>query len=143
MKTTVCCAVLILVSGLAWADDCSSQATTQKATQAQGLVKQKQFQPAEAPARAAIAACPTQPTAVWALGGSLYGQKRYADAIAAMSNAIAANQSQAYAYLWRGQSYYSTKVMDKAIQDFQMFLKLAPNAPEAVSVKQILAAIQA
>jgi tetratricopeptide (TPR) repeat protein len=135
-------AVLVLAPTLYADDPCTSTATQQKAQQAQGLVKQKNFQGAEAPARAALAACPTQATAAWALGGSLYGQKRYADTISAMTNILVAKQDLAYPYLWRGQAYYSTKTMDKAVQDFQVFLKLNPNAPEAASVKQILAALQ-
>jgi tetratricopeptide (TPR) repeat protein len=123
-------------------DPCSAPDTTQNATNAQGLVKQKKFQPAEAPARAALQKCPTQATAVWALGGSLVGQARLPDAIAAMTSAIGAKPDLAYAYLWRGQAYYQSKQPDKAVADFQQFLRLAPNAPEAVSVKQILSGLQ-
>jgi tetratricopeptide (TPR) repeat protein len=131
-----------LLASAAWATDpCSSSDTNQQATNAQNLVKQKKFQPAEAPARAALSACPTHAVAAWALGGSLIGQQKYADAIAAMSSVIAAKVDVAYAYLWRGQAYYSLKQADKAVVDFQSFLKLAPNAPEAATVKQILAGL--
>jgi tetratricopeptide (TPR) repeat protein len=134
---------LFLSASLALADDpCTSAATTQEASSAQALVKQKKFQAAEAPARDALGKCPTQPTAVWALGFSLVSQKRFGDAVKAMSDAIGARPDLAYAYLWRGQSYYSMTQPGQAVGDFQNFLRLAPNAPEAASVKQILAVLQ-
>lgn len=123
-------------------DPCASATTTQKAALAQTLVKQKSFQAAEAPARAALASCPTQAVAIWALGASLVSQKRLDDAVTAMSDAIAAKHDLAYAYLWRGQAYYSMKQPSRAVTDFQTFLHLAPSAPEATGVKQILASLQ-
>jgi tetratricopeptide (TPR) repeat protein len=141
MKSVLLALALLPAVALA-SDPCSAPDTTQNATTAQGLVKQKKFQPAEAPARAALAKCATQATAVWALGGSLVGQNRLPDAITAMTTAIAAKPDLAYAYLWRGQAYYESKQPDKAVSDFQQFLRLAPNAPEAVSVKQILSGLQ-
>jgi tetratricopeptide (TPR) repeat protein len=133
--------VLAASPALFAADPCSSADTTQKATTAQGFVKQKKFPDAEAPARAALAACPTQALATWALGGSLFGQKRYADTITAMTAVIQKSATVPYAYMWRGQAYYAQTQPDKAVADFQAFLKLAPNAPEAPTIKQILAGL--
>ena len=80
--------------------------------------------------------------AVAALGQSMVGQKRYDDAVARMTTAISAKRDLAYAYLWRGYAYYYKKQPDKMVGDFETFLKLAPAAPEATTVKQLLASIK-
>ena len=123
-------------------DPCAQPQVAQQAAQARSLVQQKKFAEAEAPARQALASCPTNPDGVHALGGALVGQKRFDDAIATMSGAIQAKPDLAYAYLWRGHAYYNKKQPDKMIVDFETFLRLAPNAPEATTVRQLLSGIK-
>jgi tetratricopeptide (TPR) repeat protein len=106
------------------------------------LAKQKRYAEAEAPAKTALAANPIHPVAVAALGESLAGQKKYDEAIARLSAALAAKNDLAYAYFWRAQSYYGKQQPDKMVGDFETFLKLMPNAPEAPSVKQLLASLR-
>ena len=144
MKTAA--AAFILVSAVAVpafaADPCTDPALVAKAVSAQSLAKAKQYAQAEPAARAVVAACPTQAVGVAALGESLAGQRKYADAVAALSSAIAVKPDLAYAYFWRGQSYYGLKQKDKMVSDFSTFLKLAPTAPEATTVKQLLATLR-
>ena len=123
-------------------DPCAQPQVAQLAAQARSLVQQKKFAEAEPPARQALASCPTNPEGVHALGGALVGQKRFDDAIATMSGAIQAKPDLSYAYLWRGHAYYNKKQPDKMIADFETFLRLNPNAPEAASVKQLLSGIK-
>jgi len=123
-------------------DPCAQPQVAQLATQARSLVQQKKFVEAEPPARQALATCPTHPDGAHALGGSLVGQKRFDDAIGAMSGVIHAKPDLAYAYFWRGQAYYNKKQPDKMIADFETFLRLAPNAPEAASVRQLMSGIK-
>jgi tetratricopeptide (TPR) repeat protein len=78
--------------------------------------------------------------AVAALGESLVGQKKFDDAIAAMTTALEAKSDQAYAYFWRGQAYDNKKQTAKMAADYKEFLRLAPKAPEAATVQAILAA---
>jgi tetratricopeptide (TPR) repeat protein len=137
--------VLGLVAGapLALAQDpCAQPQVAQLASQARSLVQQRKFVEAEPPARQALATCPTHPDGAHALGGSLVGQKRFDDAIAAMSGVILAKPDVASAYLWRGHAYYNKKQPDKMIADFETFLRLAPTAPEAASVRQLMAGIK-
>jgi regulator of sirC expression with transglutaminase-like and TPR domain len=124
------------------ADPCADPALATKAASAQSLAKAKQYVQAEPAARAVLATCPTQPVGVAALGESLAGQKKYNDAVVALSAAIAARPDLAYAYFWRGQSYYGLKQKDKMVSDFTTFLKLAPTAPEASTVKQLLSSLR-
>ncbi len=139
-------AAFILASALAVpvfaADPCTDPALVAKAAQAQSLAKAKQYAQAEPQARSVVATCAVQATGVAALGEALAGQRKYADAAAAMSSAIAAKPDLAYAYFWRGQSYYGLKQKDKMVADFTTFLKLAPTAPEAATVKQLLASLK-
>ena len=125
---------------LAVADPCTGP--NPNADQALGLARSQKYVEAEAAASAVLGTCATQPVAVAALGQSMVGQKRYDDAVAKMTTAISAKRDLAYAYLWRGYAYYYKKQPDKMVGDFETFLKLAPAAPEATTVKQLLASIK-
>jgi tetratricopeptide (TPR) repeat protein len=109
---------------------------------AASLAKQKKFAEAEAPARSALAANATHEVAVAALGESLVGQKKYDDAIASLSAALAKREDLAYAYFWRGQAYDKKNQAARMVADYQAFLKLAPKAPEAASVQAVLSALR-
>lgn len=133
----------LLAAPLGWAQDpCTSPAVTSAAAQARSLVEQKKYADAQAPSRQALAACPTQVDAVSALGHSLVALKQNDAAISAMSDALAKKSDLAYPYLWRGYAYYYKKQIDRMVGDFETFLRLAPTAPEAPAVRQLLAGIK-
>jgi tetratricopeptide (TPR) repeat protein len=113
-----------------------------KAYLAASLAKQGKYVDAEAPAKAVLADSPTQEMAVAALGDSLVGQKKYDEAVTRMGAAIGAKASLAHAYYWRGQAYYKKSQPDKMVADFETFLRLAPRAPEAATVQQLLAGLR-
>jgi tetratricopeptide (TPR) repeat protein len=140
------CAALLLAAlpapFAAAADPCADPAVAAKAASAQALARQKKFVEAEAPARESLAACATQPVGIAALGESLVGQKKYDDAIARLSAAVATKPDLAFAYLWRGYAYYYKKQPDRMVGDFETFVKLAPTAPETAAVKQMLAGLK-
>jgi regulator of sirC expression with transglutaminase-like and TPR domain len=144
MKNTAAALFLLSAFGLPAfaADPCADPALASKAKSAQSLAKAKQYAQAEPAARAVLVGCATQPVGVAALGEALTGQKKYAAAVESLSSAIHARPDLAYAYFWRGQAYYGLKQKDKMIADFTTFLKLAPTAPEATTVKQLLSGIR-
>ena len=113
-----------------------------KAYLAASLAKQKKYGEAESAAKAALADRPTDELAVAALGDALVGQKKYDEAIDRMGAAIKGRADLAHAYYWRGQAYYKKKQPDRMVSDFEAFLKLAPKAPEANSVKQLLSGLK-
>lgn len=113
-----------------------------KAYLAAALAKQKKWDEVEAPAMAALATIPSQPTAAGALGEALVTLGRHDDAVARMSAVITADKAVAYAYYWRGHAYSRKKQADRMIADFEVFLKLAPDAPEAETVRQLLSALR-
>jgi len=109
---------------------------------AASLVRQKKYTEAEASAKTAVAEAPTHEVAVASLGEVLVGLKKYDEAADKMTGAIGAKKDQSYAYYWRAQAYQAKKQPDRMVEDFETFLKLAPNAPEAPTVRQILAGLR-
>lgn len=109
---------------------------------AASLVKLKRHAEAEVPGIAALAGDPTNAIAAGALGEALVTQKKFDDAIARLSPVLAAKPDVAYAYYWRGHAYYGKRMPDKMVLDFNAFLTLAPNAPEAQTVRSLLASLK-
>ena len=110
---------------------------------AAALAKQGKFAQAEGPANVALGEVPAHALAAAALGESLVGLTRYDDAIARMTSVVGADKNVAYAYYWRGQAYYRKRQNpDRMVTDFEAFLKLAPDAPEAAAVRQLLSALR-
>ncbi len=135
--------ILVLAAPAALAEDpCAATAVSSAAAQAKSLASQKKYADAQAPARQALASCPTQAEAVGVLGQSLVALKQNDAAITAMNDALAKKADLAHAYLWRGYAYYNKKEPDRMVTDFETFLRLAPTAPEAAAVKQLLASIK-
>ena len=112
------------------------------AYRAASMAKQKKHAAAEPEAKAAVEALPTNDVAVAALGESLVGLKKYDEAATRLEAALAKREDIAYAHYWLGHTYYNKKQTDKMILHFDRFLKLAPKAPEAVSVQQLLAGLR-
>lgn len=113
-----------------------------KAYLAASIAKQKRYEEAEAPASEVLAEVPAHPIAVAALGESLVGQKKFDAAVERMSAALGERQDVAYAYYWRGQAWNNKRQADRMVADFESFLRLAPKAPEAPLVQQLLAALR-
>ena len=109
---------------------------------AASLVKLKKYAEAEAPATAAAKESPTHGVAVSALGESLVNQRKWDAAVEKMGAAIEAKNDQAYAYYWRVHAHSGKSQHDRAVADFEMFLRLAPQAPEAATVQRLLASLR-
>jgi len=93
----------------------------------------------EVEAKAALAADPVHEVAVAALGESLVMQDKLDEAISRLTAALGSRADLAYAYYWRGQAYQRTKQVARMVEDYQNFLKLRPDAPEAPALKVLLA----
>ena len=106
------------------------------------LVRLGRHAEAELEAKAVLEANAVQPVAVAALGEALVMQEKLEEAIARMTAALAAKNDLAYAYYWRGQAYHRTKQIARMVDDYQAFLRLQPEAPEAPALKVLLASLQ-
>lgn len=113
-----------------------------KAYLAATLAKLKRYAEAETQAKAVIAENATHPVAVAALGESLVGQQKLDEAVDRLSAALQAQANLAYAYYWRGQAYQLKKQIARMVDDYQNFVKLAPDAPEAPAIKVLLAGLR-
>jgi len=76
------------------------------------------------------------------LGLSYTLEERWQDAIAWFDKVIAKDAKFAHAYFYRGLAYGKLNQKDRLLVDLDLFLKLAPNAPEAGIAKATLAAAQ-
>jgi tetratricopeptide (TPR) repeat protein len=63
------------------------------------------------------------------------------NAINYFKKSIEINPQNAYAHYYLGMAYYNKKQKDLAIQHLNIFLQLAPDAPEAPQVKNLLSQI--
>jgi tetratricopeptide (TPR) repeat protein len=120
----------------------AASGTEASAYLAAALAKQKRWGDAEGPANAALGADGGHPVAAEALGAALVGQGKWDDAVARMSGVLGKRSDVAYAYYYRGQAYHKKKEIARMVEDYQTFLRLAPNAPEAPQVKVLLGSLK-
>jgi tetratricopeptide (TPR) repeat protein len=106
------------------------------------LVRLGRHAEAEAEAKLALGADPVQPVAVRALGEALVMQEKLDETITRMTAALAAKNDLAYAYYWRGQAYQRNKQIARMVDDYQAFLRLEPEAPEAPALKVLLGSLR-
>lgn len=69
-------------------------------------------------------------------------RKRYQDAVQDLEQAIEREPGNAYAHYYAGLAYNGLRRRDKALHHFDLFLRLAPDAPEAPQVRSLLAALR-
>ena len=106
------------------------------------LVRLGRSAEAEVEAKAVLEADPANAVAVKALGEALVAQEKLDEAIARMSAALAAKSDLAYAYYWRGQAHQRSRQVARMVDDYQAFLKLEPEAPEAPALKVLLSSLR-
>jgi tetratricopeptide (TPR) repeat protein len=68
-------------------------------------------------------------------------QNKFDDAFKQLSNAAELNPKDAYAHYYLAMASSRIKRPDQMVKHFQMFLQLAPDAPEAPKVKSLLKAL--
>jgi len=64
------------------------------------------------------------------------------EAIQRLTTVIQADPRLPYAHYWRGQAYQRKTQIARMVDDYQAFLRLAPDAPEAPALKALLASLQ-
>jgi tetratricopeptide (TPR) repeat protein len=106
------------------------------------LVRLKRYAEVEAQVNPVLTANPVHPRAVAALGEALVMQEQSDKAIAQMSAALQKKNDLAYAYYWRGQAYQRKKQIARMVDDYQAFLRLQPEAPEAPALKVLLGSLR-
>jgi regulator of sirC expression with transglutaminase-like and TPR domain len=75
--------------------------------------------------------------------GSYLGRKaKWAESAQDLEKAIQLDPKEPYNHYYIGVAYSNLKKPDKMVEHLQMFLKLAPTAPEAAKCKALLRAVQ-
>ena len=69
-------------------------------------------------------------------------QKNYKAAAADLEKAIELDPDNAHAHYYAGLAYNGLKRPDQMVKQFQVFLRMAPNAPEAAKVRSVLRAVR-
>jgi len=97
---------------------------------------------AVADARQAAMLAPKAFFAQYHLGLTLAETKAYAQAVVAFDSAMKLNPTFAYTYYYAGYSQYQLKRVDQMANQFERFLKLAPNAPERPAIQALMRSIR-
>lgn len=71
-------------------------------------------------------------------GVELLREQKYKEAAQALDQAIRADPKDAYAHYYLGMANSRLKKKDLMVKHFQIFLELAPEAPEAERVRSLL-----
>jgi tetratricopeptide (TPR) repeat protein len=69
-------------------------------------------------------------------------QKNYSAAAADLERAVEVTPTNANAHYYAGLAYNGLKKPDKMVNQFQTFLKLAPDSPNAAKVRSLLRAVR-
>jgi tetratricopeptide (TPR) repeat protein len=105
-------------------------------------VRLGQYAEAEAPALQALQASPADPVASAALGEALVSQGKLDEAIQRLTTVLRADPSLPYAHYWRGQAYHRNTQIARMVGDYEAFLRLAPDAPEAPALRALLGSLR-
>ena len=109
---------------------------------AHAYVELKEWDKAEAALRAAEEIKSDNPDIHYYRGRVAAARKDYAAAVTGYEKAIELNPRHAYAHYYAGIAYNQLKRADKTVQHFSIFLKLAPDSPEAKKVESLLRALR-
>ncbi len=114
-----------------------------------GVSEEPDAEPAEpdpaqavADARQAAELAPDQFFPQYHLGLTLAETKDYAGAVVAFDQAMRLNPTFAYTYYYAGYSQYQLKRVDRMANNFERFLKLAPDAPERPAISALMRSIR-
>ncbi len=69
-------------------------------------------------------------------------RQNFVSSAADLEEAIQLDPSNAYSYYYAGMAFSRLRRPDKMVNHFQMFLKFAPNAPEARKIQSLLRSVR-
>ncbi|MFQ5526724.1 MAG: tetratricopeptide repeat protein [Thermoanaerobaculia bacterium] len=101
--------------------------------------RQKRFDAAIVTLEKARSERPSDASILYQLGATRFYQDQFQSAFDLLSRTIDKNSGIAYAYYYRGLAAGKLERKDILFNDLDRFVKMAPNAPEANTARQILA----
>lgn len=105
---------------------------------AQVYTEQKKYDEAQLLINEALKENENSAEAHFALGKLRVHRRDFAGAAPSLERTIELDPGNAYAYYYAGIAYSNLRRPDRMINRFQVFLKLAPDAPEADRVRSLL-----
>ena len=99
----------------------------------------RDFAAAKTALEAALANGASKPLVNYQLGLLAGAQQRWQDAVDLFTAALTEDSGLAYAYYYRGLSWSKLKKTDQLLLDMDRFLTLAPESPDAIKARSILA----
>ena len=106
------------------------------------LLETHQFADAENQLREALKISPS-PAAHMYLGITLIGQNRFDEAQHELETAISSDQNLGQAHRYLGGLYWRKKDSARAISEFETYLRLTPNAPDADRIRGTIKQLRA
>jgi tetratricopeptide (TPR) repeat protein len=105
-------------------------------------VRLGQYAEAEAAALQALQASAANPVAAAALGEALVAEGRLEEAVQRLTTVLHADPRLPYAHYWRGQAYQRKRQVARMVIDYEAFLRLAPDAPEAPALRALVGGLK-
>jgi tetratricopeptide (TPR) repeat protein len=113
-----------------------------KAGLAGAMIDQQRLDDASAFLQQAAAIDSSDADYIFQRGRLSLARRKYQDAANDLDQVSSLEPKNAYAYYYDGLAYNGLGKLDQALQKFQMFLQLAPNAPEATRVRALMGNVQ-
>ncbi|MCS7026608.1 MAG: tetratricopeptide repeat protein [Bryobacteraceae bacterium] len=113
-----------------------------KLGQAQALIAQKEFAPAERQIQEAARINSEHKDLAYTRGLLFLARRDFSNAARQFEATLARDPRNAYAHYYAGMAYNGLKRPDRMVAHFDTFLKLAPTAPEAAKVQSVLRSVR-
>jgi len=85
---------------------------------------------------------PGDPVALFELGALRVEEQKWQPAVDLLTQALSKSSEIAYAYFYRGQAASKINRKDLLVADFERFIAMAPDAPEAAAAARIVASVR-
>ncbi len=108
------------------------------AAKGQALIGQKKYEDALNTVQPVLEKNPEHADLLYVKGIALSLLNRYAEAIAPLKKYTEKRPKSAYGHYYLGLAYYETGKKASAVESLKRFLELAPDAPEAPQVRELL-----
>jgi len=113
-----------------------------KVAMARAHIEAQQFDRAEAALRDAVAINKDNSEVPLYRGAIKLAQRNYQGAVNDLNVALSMKTSNPYAYYYAGLAWNGLRKPDSMVENFQAFLRIAPDAPEAARVRSLLRAVR-
>jgi tetratricopeptide (TPR) repeat protein len=109
---------------------------------AEALMGLKNYDAAVLDLKKALASSPDDADILYQLGLAEYYKENYNEAIIHLKKVVDARPQDAQAHYFTGWVYYKLKQYDQTIREFEIYVKLCPDCPEAEKIKEILKSLK-